>query len=154
MSDLVRGRIYVGVQFALIIAAVIQDAQADAWGSWHTPVVGLGVVLVVIGFAIEFASARALGASLTANPVPKETGTLVRSGIYKYMRHPIYTGLMFFAVGLVLQKGLVPDVYFALALIVLLNFKARWEERLLLQRYPEYLEYMSSTPRFLPRLKG
>jgi protein-S-isoprenylcysteine O-methyltransferase Ste14 len=69
------------------------------------------------------------------------------------MRHPIYTGLLTFALGVGLDAG-IPQLIFVAALFVLINRKARWEEELLMQRYPEYAEYMSKTPRFLPRLKG
>jgi protein-S-isoprenylcysteine O-methyltransferase Ste14 len=154
MNDKTRSRIYVGIQFALLLALIIYPDDATGWASQNKLFEVAGTVLVLIGFAIEFASGRALGRSLTPSPIPRDSSELVTAGIYKYLRHPIYTGLMVFGLGATLQSGPTPHVWFLVALVILLNIKARWEERLLLARYPEYKAYMSSTPRFLPRLKG
>ncbi|WP_420846353.1 hypothetical protein [Modestobacter muralis] len=65
------------------------------------------------------------------------------------MRHPIYSGLLVFAVGRMLSAGrsrLLP----AGLLTLLLTGKARWEEQLLTARFPDYRQYAASTPRFWP----
>jgi protein-S-isoprenylcysteine O-methyltransferase Ste14 len=56
------------------------------------------------------------------------------------------------AVGLALEAGSLLKLAIAVVLIFLLNYKAKWEEAFLLNRYPEYRTYMSTTGRFVPRL--
>lgn len=154
MTDKTRSRLYVGIQFGLLISVIFVPDDTAGWGEQDALIRGAGYVLFILGFVIEFASGRALGRALTPSPIPRDESKLVTEGIYKYLRHPIYTGLMVVGFGAVLQNGPQPHVWFFLALVLLLNVKARWEERLLLARYPEYQAYMASTPRFLPRLKG
>jgi protein-S-isoprenylcysteine O-methyltransferase Ste14 len=52
-----------------------------------------------------------------------------------------------------LLGGLIPHLFFYIALIVLLNYKASFEEQLLRARYPQYASYAAKTGRFLPKLK-
>jgi protein-S-isoprenylcysteine O-methyltransferase Ste14 len=54
--------------------------------------------------------------------------------------------------GIALEVGSVSKLFFVGGLIVLFNYKAKWEETFLLARYPEYRSYMSKTGRFVPRL--
>jgi len=84
--------------------------------------------------------------------MPSIRDTLVRHGLYAYVRHPIYTGGMVMLVGLVLLK---PTTAFALACglcLVWLVIQARLEEVDLLQRLSTYQEYMEEVPRFIPWL--
>jgi protein-S-isoprenylcysteine O-methyltransferase Ste14 len=52
-----------------------------------------------------------------------------------------------------LAGGLFPHVLFFLALVILLNYKASFEEQLLRARYQGYASYAAKTGRFLPKLK-
>jgi len=54
--------------------------------------VGGGVLLGVI------AGAR-LGGSLTPSPIPRESGELTTSGVYRFVRHPIYSALLLVGLG-------------------------------------------------------
>jgi len=77
-------------------------------------------------------------------------GGLVTTGPYRFVRHPIYT-----AVCLFVFAGALAHVSFlaaGLALLVLLGALGRMvcEERLLVERYPEYADYAARTKRMLP----
>jgi protein-S-isoprenylcysteine O-methyltransferase Ste14 len=154
MTDKTRGRNFVIGQFALLALTVFWPEQKGGWGLLDAPVTIVGVMLTAAGLAMVLLSIVGLGRSLTASPIPKEDAVLVRRGFYKFMRHPIYTGLMSFALGVGLDSGPAPQMLFVLSLIALLYFKARWEETLLQAKYPEYKSYMSKTGMFLPRLNG
>jgi protein-S-isoprenylcysteine O-methyltransferase Ste14 len=52
-----------------------------------------------------------------------------------------------------LSGGLFPHMLFFIALVVLLNYKASFEEQLLRSRYVDYASYAEKTGRFLPKLK-
>jgi protein-S-isoprenylcysteine O-methyltransferase Ste14 len=81
----------------------------------------------------------------------EDTTVLVRTGIYKYIRHPLYSSLILVAWGIMLK-----DVsWLSLALVLLATLfsvaTAMVEEKENLQRFgDEYANYMKSTKRFLP----
>ena len=84
-----------------------------------------------------------------ANPT---AGGLVRSGPYKYIRHPIYAAILyFFWAGIAAHPSLISAAMGVLAtLMSALRMVA--EEKLLVRTYPEYREYSRTTARVLPFL--
>jgi protein-S-isoprenylcysteine O-methyltransferase Ste14 len=83
----------------------------------------------------------------------KRTGALITDGLFAYVRHPIYalsTALMICSAIIIATP---PMVILAGVNLVLVNLKARNEERHLLAMYGEpYAAYLRRTGRFLPRL--
>jgi protein-S-isoprenylcysteine O-methyltransferase Ste14 len=106
-----------------------------------------------MGLVILGLSFLALGKSLTAHPIPAKKGELVTDGLYRFARHPIYTALLAIGLAMALSGGLFPHMLFFIALVVLLNYKASFEEQLLRSRYVDYASYAEKTGRFLPKLK-
>lgn len=85
--------------------------------------------------------------------MPSVKDTLVRQGLYAYVRHPIYAGGFAILAGLALIR---PTSAFVIACIlgfIWLIIQARLEEIDLLQRMPDYKDYMKQAPRFLPRFR-
>lgn len=151
MTDKKKSRLLVTIQFILLaviffLPVKAPDASTPSW------ILELGSFIVWPGLGIVLVSIFKLGQSLTASPIPKDGGDLKTDGLYKWIRHPIYTGLILTTLGIALEVGSVGKLFFVAGLIVLLNYKAKWEETLLLERYPDYREYMSKTGRFVPRL--
>jgi protein-S-isoprenylcysteine O-methyltransferase Ste14 len=93
-----------------------------------------------------------LGGALTAQPVPKPDAGVVAHGIYRYTRHPIYTGLLLYGAGSLLVTGHPVVVAAAVGLFALLIAKARWEEVMLIRSTPNYRGYAQRTGRFIPRV--
>ena len=151
MSDKNKSNLLVTIQFILlaVIIGVPFPRFGEDFPDW---VVGVGSVLVWVGLVILALSIFKLGGSLTASPIPKNDSELKTDGLYKWMRHPIYSGLIATALGLAIEAESLLAILVALVLIALLNYKATWEESFLLERYPEYRSYMSKTGRFVPRL--
>jgi protein-S-isoprenylcysteine O-methyltransferase Ste14 len=111
------------------------------FGDGVTP---LGWIVAAAGLALGIWAGRTMGDSLSAYPRPPRGSELVQTGPFRLIRHPIYVGGTLFFAGL----GLVFSVY-ALALTGVLAllwvFKARYEERLLAERFPEYEDYRRRT---------
>ena len=105
--------------------------------------VGGGIVLAVI------AGAR-LGGSLTPSPIPRAEGDLATSGIYRFVRHPIYSALILVGVGLAMRGASLWHPVLLVALIVLLQVKARAEEAMLIKKYQGYASYAARVGRFVP----
>lgn len=85
--------------------------------------------------------------------VYKSQGNLVTDGVYKYVRHPQYTGIFIITLGFMIQWPTLTTLIlwpFVIAMYVRL---AKQEEQDVLQEFPqEYREYMQRTPMFFPRL--
>jgi protein-S-isoprenylcysteine O-methyltransferase Ste14 len=101
-----------------------------------------------------FAGFRGLGKSLTANPVPVDSGALVTTGIYARLRHPIYTGLLVLTMGLVVSSGVWAQLIVWFGLLGLLVYKIRWEEILLSAKYKGYAAYKAKVPALFPKLSS
>jgi protein-S-isoprenylcysteine O-methyltransferase Ste14 len=71
--------------------------------------------------------------------------------MYRYVRHPIYTGVLVLAAGIAVRGGSVLHLIAWTMLVAVIAAKARLEERLLVQRFPDYAAYMAATNRFVPR---
>lgn len=136
------------LQFALIAALLLLPRRQD----WPVPlflevIAWTAVVVGVLGAGL---AALALGPSLTPTPQPRRDAQLRTDGPYRWVRHPIYGGLLVAASGWALRSGSWLTVGLAGVFVLFLSAKARWEEHLLTERFPEYPERFRDVPRFLP----
>jgi protein-S-isoprenylcysteine O-methyltransferase Ste14 len=111
---------------------------------------GLAVAAAVAGVVVGVWSAIYLGRGLTASPLPNGATDLVSAGPYRWARHPMYLAVMMFMTSVAARSGSWLVVVECLALIILFNIKARWEERQLDAAFPGYDGYAAMTPRFIP----
>ena len=149
MSQRAIGWAFVALQAALIVVLVVLGGRGD----WPTPgwLVTIGYVLFFGGVAIIGVAALRLGPALTATPVPTTSGQLTTTGLYRWARHPIYTGVFAIVAGITVRSASWPTLAVAVGLVVFFNVKARWEEARLADRYSGYPAYAAVTPRFIPR---
>ena len=68
------------------------------------------------------------------------------------MRHPMYLAAILLLLGAAIWRGSLVALGYVILAVVFLEFKASYEERLLLQTYSDYAAYMKRTGRLLPRL--
>lgn len=113
--------------------------------------IGLGIV--VLGVFVSVVARRELGANWThaAEYQIKKGHELVTSGIYKYIRHPIYTGFILSVVGaeLVASSYLVIPLFFIL--LVHAYVQAKKEEGILKKEFGQkYTAYMERSQMFVP----
>src|SRR5437868_4227970 len=140
----------VAMQGGLLLAFFLAPRRRD----WPLPgwLSAAGSTAVAAGAVVLVVAALNLGRSLTALPTPVARGTLRTGGLYRFVRHPIYSGLLALVFGGTVTSRSVVRLALAAALLGLLTAKAAWEEGMLRQRYPGYEEYARRTPRFVPRL--
>jgi protein-S-isoprenylcysteine O-methyltransferase Ste14 len=112
-----------------------------------------GAVCETIGLVGILASASSLRTSLTIIPIPKKHGKLSTQGLYGFVRHPMYTSVLLFALGIAVGSGSGLKYLLFAALFFLFYFKSEFEEKHLHVKFPEYAEYASKTPRFIPTPK-
>ena len=118
-----------------------------------TAVRWLGVVLALSSALGTVWIFRTLGNNVTRTVVARDNATLVTTGPYRYVRHPLYTNgaLAFTALSLVTRSWWF--VACVLAAFVLLAIRTRQEEANLEARFGDsWRRYAARTGRFLPRL--
>lgn len=146
-------RLFVTSQFALLAVFAVVAIVTREWPPSSLRALVGGAVAVVGGATMAWAAA-ALGPALTALPEPRPGTQLVATGPYRWVRHPIYLGLLATVAGVAVVIGSVPAGIVSLGLGALLWFKAGYEERRLRLRVPGYTAYMRSVRgRLLPRLR-
>ena len=135
-------------QVVLLVALVVLPGRDD----WPTPpwLRTLAQLFVIAGFVVLVAASLRLGRALTPTPVPTEHSELQTGGLYRFVRHPIYTGVLLLVVGITMRSGSVVTLAVGIVTVVFFARKARWEEARLAERYPGYADYAARTPRFVP----
>jgi len=77
-------------------------------------------------------------------------GGLMTVGPYRYLRHPIYASILYFVGAGVCSHLSFFSILEGTAVAVGLILRMRSEERLLVERYPEYAAYAARTRRIIP----
>ncbi|HVN48587.1 MAG TPA: isoprenylcysteine carboxylmethyltransferase family protein [Bacteroidota bacterium] len=81
----------------------------------------------------------------------EKTTSLVTTGIYTYLRHPMYTSLLYVAWGVFLKEITASTVCLVIAATWFLNETAKADEAECIQYFGEaYKQYMTRTKRFIP----
>jgi protein-S-isoprenylcysteine O-methyltransferase Ste14 len=116
-----------------------------------TWLVYIGLATLVIGILVVLFGILNLNDNLSPFPSPKKNSELIQNGIYKYIRHPIYSGILIAMTGYSVYAGALEKIAITLAMGVVFYFKSAYEEKLLLKRYASYAHYQKLTGRFFPK---
>ena len=109
------------------------------------------VILVIVGLVIALVARRTLAGNWSKDVDVKVDHELITTGIYRYVRHPIYTGVLLMGLGSVLMIGTTNVLLVFLAMLGFFWFKARQEEKLLTKHFPkEYPAYKNHTKALIP----
>jgi protein-S-isoprenylcysteine O-methyltransferase Ste14 len=109
-----------------------------------------GSVLMVAGGALFLTGLVRLGRGLTPFPCPRDEATLVQTGPYALVRHPMYSGLLALCFGWALLSQSWLTLLYAAVLFGFLDLKSRREEMWLIERFPAYREYRQRVRRLVP----
>jgi protein-S-isoprenylcysteine O-methyltransferase Ste14 len=110
----------------------------------------IGDVFCFAGLFLLFGGINRLGRAIQVDPAPRSDATLVTAGIYKWFRHPIYTAIVVIVIGIFLRRPTIAVAIAAAIVIVFLAIKVRFEEKLLMARYPDYSNYKQRSWGLLP----
>jgi protein-S-isoprenylcysteine O-methyltransferase Ste14 len=141
----------IGILLAILMQAVIPDLVPISAGS--TSLQAAGLALYTLGLVTAVTGRLQLGWNWSdiENAHLQPDHALVSRGLYRYIRHPIYTGDLLLLLGFELSL----DSWCVLGIFVLMVFirrQAICEEMQLLRALPGYDQYCSRTARFLPFL--
>ena len=122
-------------------------AYLFGWGDTGAIVLDIaGQILIVAG---------AFLALLGWRQVHRARGQMVTQGLYRWMRHPQYSGFFLFLAGSVVNWPTLPTLLMFPALVVIYLRLARTEEEEALARFGEaYQLYREATPMFVPIIRS
>ena len=118
----------------------------------HVPATAIAAALVCAAGLLFTLWARViLGRNWSGRVTLKEDHELIERGPYRFVRHPIYTGLLTMALGTALLSGRVAALVGCALFFAALLIKMDQEETLLLRQFPaEYAAYRRRAKRIIP----
>ena len=135
--------IYVIAQFSLLVVL--------AWPIANLHFSLFGAFFILLGAVIAFLAIFSnQPGNFNVRPIPKKEGELITTGIYQYVRHPMYTSLFSGGLGVVLCQFIWWKLVAWVLLIIALFLKSQFEERALLLHYPGYYKYKQTNHAFIP----
>jgi protein-S-isoprenylcysteine O-methyltransferase Ste14 len=109
----------------------------------------ISLILILTGTVIAIWASLALGRSISILPQARR---LVTRGPYAFVRHPLYLGEIVAIIGVALQYLSIWAILLAGLQCALQLQRMGYEERILLQVFPEYGDYERRTARLIPRV--
>jgi protein-S-isoprenylcysteine O-methyltransferase Ste14 len=111
----------------------------------------IGLIFCLAGFTIMVWGRQHLGKNWSGNVILQNGHQLVKSGPYKYVRHPIYSGGLLAMMGSATILGMVFGFVWVLFCTFGLVRKMHLEEKILSAQFPaEYIRYRRQSKMFVP----
>ena len=146
-----RGEGWVLIQLVLFLLLVAAGSLGPAWsGAARSVSVVVGVAMIAAGFVMALRGVVGLRDTITPFPRPREDATLIQSGVYARVRHPIYGGIVVASFGWGLLTASIPALGLAVAIWAFFTIKSMREEAWLVERFPDYPAYRARTRRLIP----
>lgn len=150
-----RGNRWIFVPVLILsLALAVLPAYLDGRDLWTTdeivtPFVGLA--LLTVGGALRMASVFVLGRRFTGLVAIQEGHRLQTTGLYRYIRHPSYAGMLLYAAGFVLVFRCWLGLLVVAGFLAVLHARMNAEEALLASEFgEEYGSYRRRTWRLVP----
>ena len=145
-----------GLAFTIGLIAYIVNPSNMHWASMHLPAWArwTGIPIGLAAIALVTWMFHTLGHNLTDTVVTRRAATLVTNGPYRWIRHPMYVGLL---LAIIANTLIANSAYFAIvgiAAFLVIAARTRIEERNLIARFGEdYEHYRTQTGRFFPKFR-
>jgi protein-S-isoprenylcysteine O-methyltransferase Ste14 len=135
-----------GLHYGRLATRFIPEGPAWQW---------LGVAITAVGVAISIWARWHLGSNWSGVVTLKEGHELIRTGPYRAIRHPIYTGILVGMLGTIMTLGEVRGLVAMAVAWLSFYFKARREESFLAQEFgAAFVEHQRHTGMFFPKLSS
>ena len=143
-----RGGHWVLAQTLLLMLALWIPFETSAKAPFDLRWLGAG--LAALGLGLAAIAMLGLRQTLTPFPKPRDRGVLQTRGPYSLVRHPIYSGMILSSFGWSLHQASSEGLLMSLVLGVFFDRKATYEERWLVEKYPDYAEYRKRVRKLVP----
>ncbi|HWW33554.1 MAG TPA: isoprenylcysteine carboxylmethyltransferase family protein [Steroidobacteraceae bacterium] len=114
----------------------------------------VGLAVLIVGLAFSVWARVHLGRNWSGTVTVKEDHELIRTGPYRYVRHPIYTGILTGAMGTAICSGTLRAALGLAIVAAAFIVKLRAEERFMRETFPgQYEKYSEEVPALVPFTK-
>jgi protein-S-isoprenylcysteine O-methyltransferase Ste14 len=144
-----KDKILVSIQFVLF-GCYLTDVDWKL--SLPDSIQKIGLFVSVWGLLILSLALLQLNKNLSPFPTPKNSAVLIQLGLYKWVRHPIYSGIIFMLMGYAVYQTSIYKLCITGILMFLFHIKTNYEEQQLTKKFPEYVAYKRKTGKFFIRL--
>jgi protein-S-isoprenylcysteine O-methyltransferase Ste14 len=149
-------RLFVGLPFYIGLFAYIFAPQTMAWSALALPVEArwLGAGLSVVSVLLLWWVTRALRQNFSGTLRIHADPTLITTGPYRWVRHPMYTFILLMVLGFfLLSANWFIALTGLLSIVLVMVLRTPKEEAMMMAQFGDkYRAYMARTGRFLPRL--
>jgi protein-S-isoprenylcysteine O-methyltransferase Ste14 len=132
----------IGIAILLLVAPTMPGWLGRHWARSTWTLFGVGVLLAVAGLGFTVWARRALGRNWSARVTIKDAHEIVRVGPYRWIRHPIYTGILLAFLGSAIARpqwrGLLAFTLVAVSYVRKLRLEERWLGDTFGAAYAEY----------------
>lgn len=142
--------VLVSIQLVLFILYTIPIGGFLEFFSWFKTI---GLIASIVGFVILVLALLQLNKNLSPFPTPKDNAVLIQNGLYAWVRHPIYTGIIVLFLGYGIYQSSLFKLFITFLLWVLFYFKTQYEELQLQRKFTDYINYKRNKGRFFPKIK-
>ena len=104
----------------------------------------LGILIIIIASFSMLVAIKDLGHNLSPLPRPITNSNLVTSGIYRFIRHPMYYSLIIISFGFFLTKLSSYYLCLTISLALLIKIKIILEEQYLKNKFKNYIFYKNA----------
>ena len=148
---------------ALVAGGLLIAWHRSSWGRaldlhlWPSSALPycLGLLVLVAGLAFSVWARVHLGGNWSGNVTVKEGHELIRTGPYRYVRHPIYTGILTGVLGTAICAGTLRAALGLAMIAAAFIVKLRAEERFMRETFPgQYEKYREEVPALIPFTKS
>ena len=138
------------ILLGLLFFGPVRLNAGEACGVQNAPLQWLGYTVFIAGTVLAFIAALNLGRNFTPLPKPKDDAVFIQTGLYRFVRHPIYFGVIVLALGwgLIQQSTLVWT--YVLILAIFFDIKSRKEEQWLQAKFSAYADYQKRVRKLIP----
>jgi len=139
-----KSRILVFIQFFIIFLMLLPLGSDTAYFN-------IGLVLLFLGLSIGLLALNKnkIG-TFNIRPDIQEDAQLISDGIYSYIRHPMYTAVLLFMLGIVFLYFNIFEIILYFILLLNMLVKMFYEESLWNKSTYQYKEYSEKTFRLIP----
>ena len=142
---------YFGTLILYLLAIPIPLIPQILFPSW---IRWIGIIVAVVTLPFLLWIHRTLGKQYSAELAIQSGHSVISSGPYSRVRHPMYIVFVTFSLALAFTTSNLSVLFFAFLIAIPFPWVARQEEQMLIEQFgDDYLQYMERTGRFFPKFR-